>query len=64
MMGVLTNIGLMLFWFIVVVVSGTAYLWAVMFAIKKGWLGETSAKVIYFSTFVILAAILFKLPLL
>ncbi|EFT2846284.1 hypothetical protein HVL56_000788 [Escherichia coli] len=64
MMGILTNIGLMLFWFAVVVVAGTAYLWAIIFAIRKGWLGEASAKVVYFSTFVILAAIVFKLKLL
>lgn len=61
---ILQNIGLILFWFAVVVVCGTAYLWAVIFAIRKGWLGETSAKVVYFATFVILAAIVFKLPLL
>lgn len=61
---ILKNIGLILFWFAVVVVCGTAYVWAVIFAIRKGWLGETSAKVVYFATFVILAAILFKLPLL
>ncbi len=64
MMDILKNIVLILFWFLVVVVCGTAYLWAVIFAIRKGWLGETSAKVVYFSTFVILAAIVFKLPLL
>lgn len=64
MMEILLKICLMLFWFAVVVVAGTAYLWVVMFAIRKGWLGETSAKVVYFATFVILAAIVFKLPLL
>lgn len=64
MMEILVRIGLMLFWFAVVVVCGTFYLWAVIFAIRKGWLGETSAKVVYFATFVILAAIVFKLPLL
>ncbi len=63
MMEILQNIWLILFWFLVVVVCGTAYLWAVIFAIRKGWLGETSAKVVYFATFVILAAIVFKLPL-
>ncbi len=63
MMEILKNIGLILFWFLVVVVCGTAYLWAVIFAIRKGWLGEISAKVVYFATFVILAAIVFKLPL-
>lgn len=63
MMEILKNIWLILFWFLVVVVCGTAYLWAVIFAIRKGWLGETSAKVVYFATFVILAAIVFKLPL-
>ncbi|KJX48484.1 hypothetical protein SG79_01440 [Enterobacter hormaechei subsp. xiangfangensis] len=64
MMEILVRIGLMLLWFAVVVVCGTVYLWAVIFAIRKGWLGETSAKVVYFATFVILAAIVFKLPLL
>lgn len=64
MMEILVRIGLMLFWFAVVVVCGTVYLWAVFFAIRKGWLGETSVKVVYFATFVILAAIVFKLPLL
>lgn len=64
MMDILINIGFILLWFTAVVVCGTAYLWAVMFAIRKGWLGETSAKVVYFSTFVIIAAIVFKLPLL
>lgn len=63
MMDILIKIGLILFWFSVVVVCGTGYLWAVIFAIRKGWLGETSAKVVYFATFVILAAIVFKLPL-
>ncbi|MCW1826518.1 hypothetical protein OLZ31_06590 [Enterobacter asburiae] len=61
---ILKNIGLILFWFAVVVVCGTAYVWAVIFAIRKGWLGETAAKVVYFATFVILAAIVFNLPLL
>ncbi|EAQ1117351.1 hypothetical protein QPN73_001746 [Salmonella enterica] len=64
MMEILTNIGLIMFWFAVVVVAGTACVLAIIFSIKKGWLGETSSKVVYFSTFVILAAIVFKLPLL
>ncbi|WP_370609526.1 hypothetical protein NMD12_06645 [Citrobacter portucalensis] len=63
-MDILIKIGMILFWFAFVVVCGTAYVWAVIFAIRKGWLGETSAKVVYFATFVILAAIVFKLPLL
>lgn len=63
-METLTNIGLMMFWFAVVVVAGTAYVLTIIFAIKKGWLGETSSKFVYFSTFVILAAMVFKLPLL
>ncbi|TDN60759.1 hypothetical protein [Scandinavium goeteborgense] len=63
-MDILQSIGLMLFWFAVVVVSGTAYLWLIIYAIRKGWLGEVSSKVVYFATFVILAAIVFKLPLL
>lgn len=62
-MDILIKIGLILFWFAAVVVCGTAYLVAIIFAIRKGWLGETSAKVVYFATFVIIAAIVFKLPL-
>lgn len=62
-MDILIKIGLILFWFAAVVVCGTAYLVAVIFAIRKGWLGETSAKVVYFATFVIIAAIVYKLPL-
>ncbi|EFA4956386.1 TPA: hypothetical protein HIQ31_001312 [Escherichia coli] len=64
MMDILVSIGLMLFWFAAVVVCGTAYLWVIIIAIRKKWLGEWSAKVVYFSTFVIIAAIIFKLPLL
>ncbi|PWI79553.1 hypothetical protein DEO48_13445 [Enterobacter sp. CGMCC 5087] len=64
MMDILIKIGMILFWFAAVVVCGTGYLWAVIFAIRKGWLGERSAKVVYFSTFVILAAVVFNLPLL
>jgi hypothetical protein len=64
MTDIMTNIGLIVFWFLVVVVTGTFYLWAVIFAIKKAGLAETSSKVVYFATFVILAAIVFKLPLL
>lgn len=63
-MDILIKIGMSLFWFAFVVVCGTAYVLAVMFAIRKCWLGETSAKVVYFATFVILAAIVFRLPLL
>lgn len=63
-MDILIKIGLILFWFAAVVVCGTAYLWAIIFSIRKGWLGEVSAKVVYFATFVILAAIVFKLPIL
>lgn len=62
-MEILISLGLIIFWFSVVVVAGTVYAWAIIFAIKKGWLGETSSKVVYFSTFVILAAIVFKLPI-
>jgi hypothetical protein len=40
MTDIMTNIGLIVFWFLVVVVTGTFYLWAVIFAIKKGWLGR------------------------
>ena len=63
-MDIFIKIGLILFWFAAVVVCGTAYLLAIIFAIRKGWLGEISAKVVYFATFVLLAAIVFKLPLL
>ena len=63
-MDISIKIGMIMFWFATVVVCGTAYLWAVIFAIRKGWLGETSSKVVYFSTFVIVADIVFKLPLL
>lgn len=62
-MDILVKTGMILFWFSVVVVCGTAYLWAVIFAIRKGWIGEASAKVVYFATFVVIAAIVFKLPL-
>ncbi|WP_353798035.1 hypothetical protein [Enterobacter cloacae] len=62
-MDIVIKIGLILFWFAAVVVCGTAYLVAIIFAIRKGWLGETSAKVVYFATFVIIAAIVYKLPL-
>lgn len=62
-MGILISLGMIIFWFAVVVVAGTAYVWVIIFAIKKGWLGETSSKVVYFATFVILAAIVFKLPI-
>ncbi|HGW4611434.1 TPA: hypothetical protein ACNIE9_002764 [Enterobacter chengduensis] len=64
MMDILIKLGMILFWFAAIVVCGTGYLWAVIFAIRKGWLGETSAKVVYFATFIILAAAVFKLPLL
>ncbi|RBP11609.1 hypothetical protein DFQ50_104130 [Pseudocitrobacter faecalis] len=62
MMDILVRIGLMLFWFAAVFVCGTAYLWLIIFAIRKKWLGELTAKIVYFATFVILAAIVFKLP--
>ena len=63
-MEILIKLGLILLWFSAVVTCGTAYLLAVIFAIRKGWLGEASAKVVYFSTFVILATVAFKSPLL
>lgn len=62
-MDILIKIGMILFWFSAVVVCGTVYVWAIIVSIKKGWLGEASAKVIYFATFVILAAMVFKLRL-
>lgn len=64
MMDILVMIGSMLFWFAAVVACGTAYLWLIIFAIRKEWLGELTAKIVYFATFVILAAIVFKLPIL
>ncbi|MCQ4169683.1 hypothetical protein ACUN3I_11940 [Hafnia alvei] len=64
MTDILLKFGLIIFWFTVVVACGAAYLWAIIFAIAKGWLGEKSSKVVYFLTFVLLAAIVFKLPLL
>lgn len=60
-MDILIKIGMILFWFSVVVVCGTIYVWAIIVSIRKGWLGETSSKVVYFATFVIIAAIVFKL---
>lgn len=64
MMEILLKVGLMLLWFCMVVACGTTYLWAIIFAIRKGWLGEISSKVVYFATFVIIAALVFNLPLL
>jgi hypothetical protein len=63
MTDIMTNIGLIVFWF----GSGCDRYFLFMGGYirdKKGWLGETSSKVVYFATFVILAAIVFKLPLL
>lgn len=62
-MEMIMNIALIFFWFVVVVVCGTAYFFTIIFALKKGWIGDTSSKVIYFMTFVILAAIVYKLRL-
>lgn len=62
-MEILISLGMIILWFAVVVAAGTAYVWLIIFAIKKGWLGENSSKVVYFATFVILAAIVFKLPI-
>jgi hypothetical protein len=62
-MEILSSIGMMIFWFVVVVAGGTVYVWCVIFAIRKGWLGEVSAKIVYFATFVTLVAIAYKLPL-
>ncbi|MFH2493701.1 hypothetical protein ABK713_11070 [Klebsiella aerogenes] len=64
MMEMMTNIAMIFFWFAVVVFSGTAYFFTIIFALKKGWIGDSSSKVIYFITFVILAAVVFKLKLL
>lgn len=61
-MEILTKIFLIIFWFSVVVVIGTLYVWCIIFLIKKGILGEISGKVVYFLTFVILASIAYKLP--
>lgn len=60
-MDILINIGMILFWFSVVVVCGTVYVWVIIVSMRKGWLGETSSKVVYFATFVIIAAMVFKL---
>lgn len=60
-MDILTKIGMILLWFSAVAVCGTVYVWVIIVSIRKGWLGETSAKVVYFATFVIIAAIVFKL---
>ncbi|EMB5520826.1 hypothetical protein U7Q95_003406 [Escherichia coli] len=58
------KLGMIIFWFVAVVACGTAYVWCVIYAIRKGWLGEFSAKLVYFATFVALAAIVYKLPIL
>jgi hypothetical protein len=61
-MDIFNKLMMIIFWFSVVVFCGTFYVWAIIFMIKKGILGETSAKVVYFMTFVIVAAIVYKLP--
>ena len=63
-MEIFFKIGLIVFWFAITTLCGTAYFFAIVFAIKKGLLGDTSAKVVYFLSFVIVAAIVYKLPLL
>ena len=62
-MEMMMNVALIFFWFVVVVVCGAAYFFTIIFALKKGWIGDTSSKVIYFITFVILSAIVYKLRL-
>lgn len=62
-MDILIKLGLMFFWFFVVVAAGTLYVWVIIFLIKKGIIGDMTAKIVYFSTFVIIASILYKLPL-
>lgn len=62
-MDIFNKLMMIIFWFAVVVFGGTFYVWAIIFMIKKGILGETSAKVVYFVTFVIIAAIVYKLPI-
>lgn len=61
-MDIFIKILLMIFWFSVVVACGIFYVWSIIFLIKKGILGETSSKIVYFLTFVIIAAIVYKLP--
>ncbi len=34
-MEIMKSIGLIIFWFAVVVVAGTAYLWVIIFAIRR-----------------------------
>jgi len=62
-MDILVKLGLMFFWFFVVVAAGTLYVWVIIFLIKKGIIGDTAAKIVYFATFVIIASIVYKLPL-
>lgn len=62
-MDILMNIGLIFFWFFAVVAAGTVYVWGIIFLIKKGIIGDTAAKIVYFATFVIIASIVYKLPL-
>ena len=64
MMDILVSIGLMLFWFAAVVVCGTAYLWVIIFAIRKKWLGEWSAQGVFVSAVGIIGPKIFKMPLL
>lgn len=59
-MDVLTKIGLIFFWFATVVVAGTAYFFAMAFALKKGWISYGAANVIYFITFAIIASMVYK----
>lgn len=49
--------------FLAVVLSATAYIWFVIFLIRKEWIGETGAKVMYFGAFVISAAFVYHLKL-
>lgn len=49
--------------FFAVVLSATAYIWFVIFLIKKEWISEAGAKVMYFGAFVIAAAFVYHLKL-
>lgn len=59
-MDILTKIGLIFFWFATVVAAGTAYFFAMAFALKKGWISDGAANVIYFITFAIIASMVYK----
>ncbi|ASM17964.1 hypothetical protein I5M99_18630 [Serratia marcescens] len=49
--------------FLAVVLSATAYIWFVIFLLKKGIIGDTGANAMYFGAFVIASAIVYHLKL-